>query len=53
MGDVELIKVTTEAGIRKYGLGCLSNQKHPGFEAKLKWLKREFKKRINLNCSNR
>ena len=48
MGNVELIKVTNEAGVRKYGLGCLSNQKHPGFEAKLKWLKREFKKGLTL-----
>ena len=48
MGNVELIKVTTEEGVRKYGLGCLSNQKHPGFEAKLKWLKREFKKGLTL-----
>jgi hypothetical protein len=42
MSNVELVKITNEEGIRKYGLGCLTNQKHPGFESKLKWLKQEF-----------
>jgi len=48
MGNVDLIKVTNETDVRKYGLGCLSNQKHPGFEAKLSWLKKEFKKGLTL-----
>ena len=48
MEKVELIKINNEAGVRKYGLGCLTNQKHPGFEAKLKWLKKEFKKGLTL-----
>ena len=48
MGNVELIKVTNEEDVRKFGLGCLSNQKHSGFEAKLKWLKKEFKKGLTL-----
>jgi hypothetical protein len=48
MVKVELIKINNEAGVRKYGLGCLSNQKHPGFEAKLNWLKKEFKKGLTL-----
>ncbi len=43
-----MIKVRSEEDIRKYGLGCLSNQKHPGFEAKLNWLKKEFKKGLTL-----
>ena len=48
MQKVELIKINNEDGVRKYGLGCLSNQKHPGFEAKLNWLRKEFKKGLTL-----
>jgi hypothetical protein len=48
MGKVELIKINNEDGVRKYGLGCLSNKKHPGFETKLNWLKKEFKKGLTL-----
>jgi len=48
MEKVELIKINNEEGVRKYGLGCLSNQKHPGFEAKVNWLKKEFKKGLSL-----
>lgn len=48
MQKVELIKINSEDGVRKYGLGCLSNQKHPGFEAKLNWLRKEFKKGLTL-----
>lgn len=48
MVKVELIKINNEADVRNYGLGCLSNQKHPGFEAKLNWLKKEFKKGLTL-----
>jgi L-amino acid N-acyltransferase YncA len=48
MDKVELFKVNTEASARKYGLGCLSNQKHPGFDAKLNWLKKEFKRGLTL-----
>jgi len=48
MEKVELIKINNEKGIRKYGLGCLTNQKHPGFYAKLNWMKREFKKGLTL-----
>ena len=48
MQKVELIKINNEDGVRKYGLGCLSNQKHPGFEAKLNWLKKEFNKGLTL-----
>jgi len=48
MDKVELFKVNTEARARKYGLGCLSNQKHPGFDAKLNWLKKEFKRGLTL-----
>ena len=42
VSKIELIKIANEEGVRKYGLGCLTNQKHPGFESKLKWLKKEF-----------
>jgi hypothetical protein len=52
MGKVELIKINNESGVRKNGLGCLSNQKHPGFEAKLNWLKKEFKKGLKLIVLN-
>ncbi len=48
MKKVELIKINNEDDIREYGLGCLSNQKHPGFEAKLNWLKKEFQKGLTL-----
>ncbi len=48
MEIVELIKINNESRVRKYGLGCLSNQKHPEFEAKLNWLKNEFKKGLTL-----
>ncbi len=48
MSKIDLIKVRSEEDIRKYGLGCLSNQKHPGFEAKLNWLKKESKKGLTL-----
>ena len=48
MSKIDLIKVMSEEDIREYGLGCLSNQKHPGFEAKLNWLKKEFKKGLKL-----
>jgi len=48
MVKVELMKITNEADVKKYGLGCLSNQKHPGFESKLNWLKKEFKKGLIL-----
>ena len=48
MSKIDLIKVRSEENIRKYGLGCLSNQKHPGFEVKLNWLKKESKKGLTL-----
>jgi len=48
MEKVKIIKINSEAGVRKYGLGCLTNQKHPGFGAKLNWLKKEFKKGLTL-----
>ena len=48
MIKVELIKINNETDIRKYGLGCLSNQKHPGFDTKLNWLKKEFQKGLTL-----
>ncbi len=48
MSKIYLIKVRSEENIRKYGLGCLSNQKHPGFEVKLNWLKKESKKGLTL-----
>ena len=48
MSKIDLIKVMSEENILKYGLGCLSNQKHPGFEAKLNWIKKEFKKGLTL-----
>jgi hypothetical protein len=52
MSKIDLIKVRSEEDIQKYGLGCLSNQKHPGFEAKLNWLKKEFKKGLTLVVLN-
>lgn len=48
MSKIDLIKVRSEKDVRIYGLGCLSNQKHPGFEAKLNWLKKEFKNGLTL-----
>ena len=48
MEKVEIFRINTEEGVKQYGLGCLSNQKHPGFEAKQNWLKKEFKKGLTL-----
>ncbi|MFC2103173.1 GNAT family N-acetyltransferase [Bacteroidota bacterium] len=42
MSNIELVKVTNEKDVLKYGLGCLTNQTHPGFQSKLNWLKNEF-----------
>lgn len=48
MKKVEIFRVNTEQRVMKYGLGCLSNQRHLGFESKLRWLRNEFKKGLNL-----
>jgi hypothetical protein len=48
MSKVKLVKISTEEEVRKYGLGCLTNQKHPGFESKLKWLKSEFNNGLRM-----
>ncbi|MBT8380700.1 MAG: GNAT family N-acetyltransferase [Ignavibacteria bacterium] len=48
MRKVELIKIDSERGVRENGLGCLTNQKHPGFESKLKWLKKEFENGLRM-----
>jgi GNAT superfamily N-acetyltransferase len=48
MSNVQLVEVTSEADVRKIGLGCLTNQKHPGFESKLKWLKKEFENGLTI-----
>jgi GNAT superfamily N-acetyltransferase len=48
MEKVEVVKVTDEIGVRNYGLGCLTNHKHPGFDAKLKWLRKEFQNGLTL-----
>jgi GNAT superfamily N-acetyltransferase len=52
MSNVELVKVTNEEDVRKYGLGCLTNQKHPGFESKLKWLTKEFQNGLTMVILN-
>jgi hypothetical protein len=52
MSKVEIVKVISEADLRKYGLGCLTNQKHPGFESKLKWLKKEFENGLTMLILN-
>jgi GNAT superfamily N-acetyltransferase len=52
MSKVEVVKLTSEADVRKYGLGCLTNQKHPGFESKLKWLKKEFENGLTMLILN-
>lgn len=52
MSKVELVKVTSEEDVRKYGLDCLTNQKHPGCESKLKWLKKEFEHGLTLVILN-
>lgn len=52
MNKVELIKVRTEEDVWNYGLGCLTNKKHPGFDAKLKWLNREFEYGLTLLLLN-
>lgn len=48
LSKVELINIANEKDVRKYGLGCLINQKHPGFESKLKWLKKEFENELRM-----
>jgi GNAT superfamily N-acetyltransferase len=48
MSIIEVVKVTSEKEVVKYGLGCLTIQKHPGFQSKLKWLKREFEKGLAI-----
>jgi GNAT superfamily N-acetyltransferase len=48
MANVEIVKVTSEADVKKYGLGCITNQKHPGFESKLKWLKKQFENGLTM-----
>jgi hypothetical protein len=52
VSKIELIKIANEEGVRKYGLGCLTNQKHPGFESKLKWLKKEFENGLRMIVLN-
>ena len=52
MSKVEVVKVTSEVDVRTYGLGCLTNQKHPGFESKLKWLKKEFEYGLTMLILN-
>ncbi|UCH65952.1 MAG: GNAT family N-acetyltransferase [Ignavibacterium sp.] len=52
MSKVELVKVTSEADVRKYGLGCITNPKHPGFETKIKWLNREFENGLTMLILN-
>jgi hypothetical protein len=52
MSRVEIIKIKNTEGIRKYGLGCLTNQKHPGFKSKLKWLKKEFENGLRIMILN-
>jgi hypothetical protein len=48
VSNIELITITNEQDVRKYGLGCLTNQKHPGFESKLKWLRKEFENGLRM-----
>jgi len=48
MSKVELVKISNEEDVRKYGLGCLTNQKHPGFESKLNWLRKEFNNGLRI-----
>jgi L-amino acid N-acyltransferase YncA len=48
LSKVELVNIANEKDARKYGLGCLINQKHPGFESKLKWLKKEFENELRM-----
>jgi len=43
MEKVEVLRINTEQSVKRYCLVCLSNQKHPGFQLKLNWLKKEFK----------
>jgi len=46
MEKVEIFRINTEQSLKRYCLVCLSNQKHPGFQSKLNWLKKEFKIRF-------
>ena len=48
MTKLTLVKISNEEDVRKYGLGCLINQKHPGFQSKLKWLKKEFNNGLRM-----
>ncbi len=52
MSRVELVQIKSEDDVRKFGLGCLTNQKHPGFESKLKWLKKEFNNGLRMIILN-
>jgi hypothetical protein len=48
MSKVELIKIKNDKEVLEHGLGCLTNQKHPGFESKLKWLRKEFENGLRM-----
>lgn len=47
--------ITVDSGnVEELGFFCVKNKKHPGYVAKLSWLKRRFKEgmRIKLICTN-
>ena len=48
MSRVELVKISTVESAVKYGLGCITNKKHPGFKSKLNWLNKEFKNGLRM-----
>ena len=48
MSKAELVNISTVEDVIKYGMGCLTNKKHPGFASKLNWLSNEFKNGLKL-----
>ncbi|KPL04446.1 MAG: hypothetical protein AMJ90_01040 [candidate division Zixibacteria bacterium SM23_73_2] len=47
MKDIEIINVDL-SNISEYGIFCVRNPKHQGYQAKLKWLKKRFSEGLKL-----
>ncbi len=47
MAEPKIVEVNEE-NVSEYGFFCVKNQKHPGYERKLRWLEKRFKEGLKI-----
>jgi L-amino acid N-acyltransferase YncA len=52
MAKIDIITVTPE-NVGRYGIGCIRDKKHPGYQAKVEWFKEQYKKGLTLKVAHR